>query len=174
MSALDDRTPIKARRRRELWRAIFTMVATSELFFGSFVFGAWLGPAPMRPLEILGGGLFSAALGLVMAWPLVKKRIESDARWVTQLREGGKGRSVSFFEDHVVVDKEIIPARRILRAALEDEKLLLRYDVFGEREAIERTFEAPLATLERMEGLLQDLQTARESPDAPSSQQPGA
>lgn len=138
----------RARRRLARMSALGS-VGVALLFFYSFVLGAWLGPAPLHPIEIAAGSAFSLVLGLFMGRPITRRRLDMQAAWVTVLKVNGRRRRVAFFEDHAALGSELLVLARVQEVRLADGTLSVRYDRFGEPEPVEYALTGPEASLER-------------------------
>lgn len=141
--------------RRELRRvrrlSLLGSVGAALLFFYSFVFGAWLGPGPLHPIEIAAGTSFSLVLGVFMARPIMRRRLEMQAKWVTELKLGKRRRRVAFFEDYAEIGGDILVLARVQKTKLQPGALEIVYDRFGDPEPVSYVLSGASASLERAE-----------------------
>lgn len=117
------------RRTRSLRAANGALVAivVSQLLFASFAVGHALGPTPLRRLELAAGIALSFLAGVALALPVVRRRLEAGARLRADLSEGRHRRRVLLFDDHMVLDQEVVMLADVESAARDGRKLLLRY-----------------------------------------------
>mgnify|MGYP006287491793 FL=1 len=127
-SPLDRLRAIERRRHRATVLTTALVVAAGLALFASFAVGHALGPTAMRPLEHLIGLGAALLLAVAVARPLATRRRDRGARskW-RGLREGRQNRTVVVYDDHVVIDDEVVLARTVERAERRDGQLLLRY-----------------------------------------------
>jgi hypothetical protein len=149
MSEARTEEDIRRADKRSALTSLLGSIGAALLFFYSFVFGAWLGPGPLHPIEIAAGSTFSLLLGTFMSRPIVRRRMEMQARWVTELEVGKKRRRISFFGDHARVGNDIVLLSRIQETKLENGVLSVRYDRFGQPEPTVYALKGPGPSLER-------------------------
>jgi hypothetical protein len=149
MSEARSEAEIRKWQRRSFMLTLLGSVGAALLFFYSFVLGAWLGPGPLHPIEIAVGTTFSLLLGSFMSRPILKRRIEMKARWVTELKLGKKRCRVAFFEDHAQVGREILVLARVQSTKLNGGTLTVSYDRFGDPEPLTFVLSGPEPSIER-------------------------
>lgn len=116
---------IRRARARTSFRALLISIATAQLLFWSFALGATFGARPLIMPELLSGALFSLGLGTLMSWPSIRRRLDADALASARVREGRKKRRIAVYEDHVVVDQQIILRASIQRVEADADILRL-------------------------------------------------
>ena len=123
----DRHSEIQRQRSVDATWAVVSGIGTAELLFASFAIGTSLGPAPLRPLEVLVLSTLVFILGGVASLIISKKRHEKGARHVVRVDEGRKHTRIVVFEDYFTIGNEVVLKADVRSASLEDQKLVLRY-----------------------------------------------
>ena len=108
-------------------RAIIGSVIQYQMFFWAWVVGWQLGPTSLRPVEIGVGIVFALALGVVLAWPFLRRHVEHACRWSTHLREGRRRFRWVFYDDYLTIGQEIVLRSTIQLAESEGSDLRFEY-----------------------------------------------
>ena len=119
---------IRRQRAIKAANAALSAIVMVQLLFASFAIGHALGPSPMRRLELVFGIAMSFILGIVLSLPFVRRRLESGASLKVDVTEGRHRRRVLVFEDHLVLDQEVVMFDQVKSADVEGGKLVLKYD----------------------------------------------
>jgi hypothetical protein len=127
----DDLTRVETIRRQRALKAAnaaLSAIVMVQLLFASFAIGHALGPSPMRRLELVAGIALSFVIGIVLSLPFVRRRLESGAQLKVDVTEGRHRRRVLVFDDHLVLDQEVVMLDQVTSADLEGGKLVLKYE----------------------------------------------
>jgi hypothetical protein len=118
------------RRHRSLRaaNAALSAIVVVQLLFASFAIGHALGPAPMRRLELVAGIALSFLIGIGLSLPIVRRRLESGASLRVDVTEGRHRRRVLVFDDHMVLDQEVVMFDQVRSTDLDGNRLVLKYD----------------------------------------------
>ncbi len=122
--------PEEIRRQRSLQaaNAALTAIVAAQLMYASFAIGHALGPTPMRRLELVAGIALSFLLGVALSFPFVKRRLENGAKLKARVTEGRRRRKVLVFDDHFLLDQEIVMLDRVQSVEQQEGRLVLRYE----------------------------------------------
>ncbi len=143
---------IKRQRTLQSVAGALSSVVVCQVLFASFAVGHQRGPTPMTPLELIAGVTLALVLGIAFALPTIRRRLETDAEFRLGAVEGRHKRRVVLFEDHLVIDQDVVLLPAIDKAELKGTGLVLRYR--------DPTLEGPvLRELEGEESKLKRLQS---------------
>ncbi len=129
--AEDDLTRVERIRRRrsvQAANAALTAIVSVQLAFAAFAIGHALGPAPMRRIELVAGIALSFLLGIALSVPFVRRRLEAGAHLKVDVTEGRHRRRVLVFDDHLVLDQEVVMFEQLTSVALEGSRLVVKYE----------------------------------------------
>jgi hypothetical protein len=130
-SVEEDLTRVEQIRRQRALKAAnaaLSAIVMVQLCFAAFAVGHALGPAPMRRLELVAGIALSFVIGIVLSLPFVRRRVESGAELKVAVTEGRHRRTVLVFDDHLVLDQEVVMFDQVCSADVDGKKLVLKYD----------------------------------------------
>jgi hypothetical protein len=119
---------IRRQRALKAANAALTAIVVVQLLFASFAIGHALGPAPMRKLELVAGIALSFLVGIALGLPFVRRRLESGAALKVDVTEGRHRRRVLVFEDHLVLDQEVVMLDQVTSADLDGNRLVIKYE----------------------------------------------
>jgi hypothetical protein len=119
----------------------------TQLLFWSFAAGTYFGPAPLFPIELAVGSLLSFLLAAGFSWPIVRRRLEDQARCVVRWKEGRAQRRLAFHDNYLVIDQEIV--LQLEKVELEPEGLTLSYPDPEIGGRVVRTFTGPADAIAR-------------------------
>lgn len=143
----------EAQIRRDRARAAISTIAWtvggSGVLFWSFAIGAAFGPAPLGPWELVAGMLFSVAVGLTLSSLMVRRRLDSDALAIAQVREARKRRRLVVFPEYLLVDEQVFLRSRLRHIELDD-KVELVVTLETDEGSEVRTFQGPRLMLVRL------------------------
>jgi hypothetical protein len=136
-------------------RALVASLMTAESLFAAFAVGAYFGPAPLRPLELLFGVSVAVVLALAVAPAVIRHRLEEGAKLITLLKEGRKTIRLALFEGHVVLGPEIVLRGAIISTAIDGPVLVLRYRDPRFEGAVLRELSGDAGVLRQIEAALE-------------------
>jgi hypothetical protein len=130
-SGEEDLTRVETIRRQRALKAAnaaLSAIVVAQVSFASFAIGHALGPSPMRKLELVAGIALSFVFGVALGLPLVRRKLEAGAHLKVDVTEGRHRRRVLVFDDHLVLDQEVVMLEQVTSADLEGNRLVLKYE----------------------------------------------
>jgi hypothetical protein len=108
-------------------RVLVGVIATLELLFASFAIGAYFGPGPLRPIEVVLGAGTAFAVGFIGALPLIRRRLQKGALFSAVFLEGRRAVRAVVFGEYFLLGPEIVLRPLVASVELEKDALVLRY-----------------------------------------------
>jgi hypothetical protein len=155
---------IRRRRTQAARSGMIATVAQAQILFWCWALGWTLGPAPMRPVELGAGALFTFGLGVALSWPFVRKRMEHGRQWSLPLTEGGRKRRVSGFERHLMIGEDIVVRSALREVEAIGAEVRIVYERPQDGERLERRLGGEARDLSR---LVTELSPPAAEPAAP-------